>query len=280
MIIVFFFGTDCAHDAPAGGFLNIDTSAPLQQRHVVASHSVCQLLASLLAILCSFHVCPRILFCHFSSVAIFAQVLHLWRLVNPRDRVATGVGGLRLVPVQFGIRCALRREVSRPLSVSVGEIQWMESRGAQGAKSASRAASEAAGVPTRTAKEEGHAHEVFALALAGEDWKCLALLEVRVLHRQERARARWTVSWHSGTPMTGTRRTAVGCGSRSGRLRVDMCRQRTWPRQLRRLGGTGVTWHMSWGAICSAPSSSQSSTTLTSHGCLRSCATLVYLFGR
>ena len=191
-----------------------------------------------------------------------------------------GSWGLATCSCAIWIRCALRREVSRPLSVSVGEIQWMESRGAQGAKSASRAASEAAGVPTRTAKEEGHAHEVFALALAGEDWKCLALLEVRVLHRQERARARWTVSWHSGTPMTGTRRTAVGCGSRSGRLRVDMCRQRTWPRQLRRLGGTGVTWHMSWGAICSAPSSSQSSTTLTSHGCLRSCATLVYLFGR
>ena len=37
-------------------------------------------------------------------MAIWAQVLHLWRLVNPRDRVATGSGGWGSVPVPIGTR--------------------------------------------------------------------------------------------------------------------------------------------------------------------------------
>ena len=41
-----------------------------------------------------------------------AQVLHLWRLVNPWDTVATGGGGLGLVPVPAALKVCFAQATS------------------------------------------------------------------------------------------------------------------------------------------------------------------------
>ena len=161
------------------------------------------------------------------------------------------------------------------------ETQKVERRGAMGAEAASYAVWAGGGVPTGTAKEEGHTRQVFAHSHAGEDWYFLVLLEVWILHRKVSARAGWT-------GVVASSKSAAECSKssrRAGTQRLSEPVRQAEFRHVASADATKVGWDWCdvtremvrdvYGVI-----NSQSGTTLTSHSGSRNVRNFADLFGR